>query len=77
MFPYGITIDTSDVVYVSEAFYDHKVSVFTSEGHLLTSFGGWDLGERPGWFNFPCGLAVDSNGFVYVCDSCNNRIQVF
>ena len=54
---------------------NHRVSVFTSEGHFLTSFGG--RGEGPGEFNFPCGLAVDSSGFVYVCDSFNNRIQVF
>ena len=73
--PSGLTIDTDDVVYVSEGSDNYHVSVFTSEGQYLTSFGrrGKDLGE----FNWPCGLAVDSNGFVYVCDYFNNRIQVF
>ena len=70
--PYGLTIDTGDVVYVSE---DDCVSIFTSEGHFLTWFGG--RGKCPGKFNLPCGLAMDSNGLVYVCDYFNNRIQVF
>ena len=51
------------------------MSVFTSEGHFLTSFGG--EGTEPGKFKYPSGLAVDSSGFVYVCDNWNNRVQVF
>ena len=74
-FPRGITIDTNDVVYVSEGPSNHRVSVFTSEGQFLTSFGGY--GTELGKFIFPDGLAVDSSGFVYVCDNENYRIQVF
>ena len=73
--PLGITIDTNDVVYVSEGRSNHRVSVFTSEGLFLTSFGG--EGTEPGKFLFPSGLAVDSSGFVYVCNNWNNRVQVF
>ena len=61
-------------VYVSE-WGNHRVSVFTSEGQFVTSFGG--LGEGPGQFVYPYGLAVDSSGVVYVCDGSNNRIQLF
>ena len=72
--PFGITIDASDVVYISEGASNYRVSVFISEGHFLTSFGG--EGKGPG--KFDClGLAVDSSGFVYVCDYWNNCIQVF
>ncbi len=28
-------------------------------------------------FKNPLGVAVDSSGVVYVCDSDNNRIQIF
>ena len=41
---------------------NYPVSLFTSEGHFLTLFGG--LGTEPGEFQFASGLAVDSSGFV-------------
>ena len=72
--PAGITVDTDDIVYVSEANND-RVSVFTCEGQFITSFGR--KGEGPGDFNYPVGLAVDNCGVVYVCDRINNRIQCF
>ena len=49
--------------------------MFTSDGQLVTSFGR--EGEGPGEFSCSCGLAVDINGVVYVCDLYNNRVQVF
>ncbi len=71
--PIGITIDTSDRVYVGDC--NHRISVFTSEGQFVTSFGR--EGKEPGEFEYHCGLAVDVSGVVYVCDSNNNRIQLF
>ncbi len=43
--PFGIAIDTSDLVYVSD-WDNHRVSVFTSKGQYVTSFGR--EGEEPG-----------------------------
>ena len=71
--PIGITIDTSDRVYVRDC--NHRISVFTSEGQFVTSFGR--EGKEPGEFEYHCGLAVDVSGVVYVSDSNNNRIQLF
>ena len=51
------------------------ITVDTSEGQFVTSFGG--MGKRPGELNCPYGLAVDNSGVVYVCDSDNNRLQMF
>ena len=74
--PWYVGVDTSGMVYVSEAEGgNHRVSVFTSEGQFVTSFGR--KGEGPGELKFPRGLAVDNNGVVCVCDSYNNRVQVF
>jgi uncharacterized protein (TIGR03663 family) len=43
---------------------------------LLRPVAVWgQKGTRPGTFDEPRGLAVDANGFVYVADSKNNRIQ--
>ena len=72
--PVGVAIDTSDVVYVSEH-DNHRVSVFTSGGQFVTSFGR--RGKGSGQFYYPIGVAVDSNGVVYVCDIDNHRVQIF
>ena len=72
--PYGVTVDYSDRVYVSECGSD-CVSVFTAKGQFLTSFGG--LGKGPGEFDRPHGVAVDGSGIVYVCDHQNNRVQMY
>ena len=60
--------------YVSE-WGNYRVSVFTSEGVFVTSFGS--CGEGPGQFKRPCGIAVDNSGVVYVCDINNHRVQLF
>ena len=54
---------------------NHNVSVFTTEGVYVTTFGHKGTGE--GEFDIPIGVCVDTHGFVYVCDRGNNRIQVF
>jgi DNA-binding beta-propeller fold protein YncE len=70
----GICIDSEDVVYATEN-SNYRVLVFTCEGKFLTSFGS--QGAGPGQFNFPCGIAVDKNGVVYIADRNNNRLQSF
>ena len=63
------------MVYVSEEGND-RVSVFTSEGEFVTSFGSY--GEEPRQFNCPHALCVDNwTGVVYVCDTYNHRVQIF
>ena len=71
--PFGVAIDTSGMVYVSEQ-DNHRISVFSSGGQFVTSFGG--KGSGIGEFKHPFGLAVDS-GVLFVCDSDNNRVQLF
>ena len=70
--PFGIACD-SDYVYVSE--YHGGVSVFTVAGDFVCSFGGRGRGE--GEFVNPFGVSVDRDGFLYVCDRSNSRIQVY
>ena len=48
------------------------VSVFRISGEFVNSFG---CGR--GELCQPHGIAVDKHGFVFVCDSSNNCIQVF
>ena len=60
------------VITSSEA---HAVMIYTAKGELVTEFG--KLGNQPGEFNTPTGVAVDKKGNIYVCDTGNERIQVF
>ena len=72
--PTCIAIDAIGRLYITSK-TGHCVSVLTSDGKFVTSFGGF--GEEPGQFNSPTGLAIDDNGVVYVCDTKNDRIQMF
>ena len=71
--PCSICVD-NECVYVSEWGND-CVSVFTKQGKFITSFG--KRGSGDGQFSLPSGLAIDSDGVLYVCDINNSRIQVF
>ena len=71
--PLGVCV-SGQHVYVTDIGNDN-VSVFTTEGEYVTSFGqhGFKIGD----FSCPGGVCVDQDGFVYVCDCGNNRIQIF
>jgi DNA-binding beta-propeller fold protein YncE len=45
-------------------------------GKILSSFGG-GVGNKPGEFEQPHGLAVDSKGNVYIAENRGKRIQKF
>lgn len=53
----------------------HCVHLFDCHGSHLRTFGS--RGSNEGQFNFPVGVAVDSEMRVIVCDSNNHRVQVF
>jgi|KNS12BottometaT_FD_k123_93501_1 DNA-binding beta-propeller fold protein YncE len=46
----------------------HRVSIFDLEGKLVSQFGDKDEGEGPGQFIAPHGIAVDSQGSIYVAE---------
>ena len=71
--PWGVYV-SSQYVYVTDN-SDGSVKVFTVEGKHVTSFGQY--GSKPGDFRGPYYICVDENGFVYVTDNSNNRIQCF
>ena len=71
--PASIAIDSGrNVVYVGE-WGNNRVSIFSTDGVFIKSFGR----NGPAQFHSPRGIAVDKKGAVYVCDSDNNRIQIF
>ena len=71
--PMGIHVD-HDHVYVAEK-GNNRISIFLTSGAFITSFGRRGSGE--GELRNPVGITTDQDGFLYVCDTGNDRIQVF
>ena len=53
----------------------HSVSVFTTDGVYVSSFG--QCGHEEGELNNPFYLCIDQDGFIYVTDTHNRRVQCF
>lgn len=79
-YPMGVAIDSSANLYVADA-TNHTIRKITSAGVVTTFAGGAGVsGSNDGSgtsarFNYPCGVAVDSAGNVYVADTTNNTIR--
>ena len=61
-------------VYVVNA-SSHSVSVFTTDGVYVSSFG--QHGLKKGEFKSPFYLCADQDSFIYVADFNNDRVQCF
>lgn len=77
--PAGICMDARGVLYVADR-GNHRIRKITAEGEVSTLAGNGEAGfadgnETAAKFNAPTGIAVDSEGFVYVTDLLNNRIR--
>ena len=68
----NIAVDKKEIFMVDTA--NHRVQVFSVEGHLLREWG--TCGTSPGQFKIPWGIAV-SKDIIYVVDSGTSRIQAF
>jgi sugar lactone lactonase YvrE len=71
--PISLCVDRQDRVWVSAT--NHRVQQFTNDGQYLQGLGG--EGTEAGQFDRPHGLALDSQGNLYVADTMNSRIQKF
>ena len=72
--PYGVAVNDQDQIAVTEL-WKNRVSVFSSDGTYLRSFGR--CGEGDGLLDYPSGIAFDSRGNIVVVDNGNHRVQVF
>jgi outer membrane protein assembly factor BamB len=61
--------------YVSDGYGNARVHKYSPDGKLLFSWG--ESGTEPGQFNIAHNICTDKDGWVYVADRENHRIQVF
>ncbi len=62
-------------LYISDGYGNSRVHKYSPDGKLLFSWGG--PGTDPGEFNIVHNIATDRDGWVYVADRENHRIQIF
>ncbi len=62
-------------LFISDGYGNGSVHKFSANGEHIKSWGS--PGTDPGQFNIVHNIATDRDGYVYVCDRENHRIQVF
>ena len=62
-------------IYVADGYANSAVHKYSPDGKLLFSWG--KPGSDPGEFNIVHNIATDKEGYVYVADRENHRVQVF
>ena len=53
----------------------HCIVVYDTSGNFVTSFGRF--GSKEGELCYPYSITSCADGFIYVCDCLNNRVQIF
>ena len=75
--PWGVTLDGQGDVFVAD-WRNDRIQKFDHKGRFLQQWPHSESGpgNGAGQLNRPSGLAVDSEGLIYVCDWANERVQV-
>jgi len=55
--PFDVAVNSLGWIYVSDS-WNHRIQVFSPEGHFISCFGKYGHGQ--GQFEFPRGIAIDS-----------------
>ena len=70
-----VAIARDGTFYVSDGYVNSRITKFSKNGEFITSWG--TRGTAAGQFDVPHSIALDSQGWIYVADRGNARIQVF
>ena len=77
--PFGVAVADDGTVYVADAGDSNRIQKIAPDGSVTTLAGGSegfsDGSGTQASFDTPSGLAMDSDGNLYVADTGNNRIR--
>jgi hypothetical protein len=73
IFPLSLATNDKDRVYISDSNF-HCIIMTDIDLNFLYEIGS--LGSEVDQFKYPCGIVCNRN-LVYICDSQNNRLQVY
>ena len=68
-------LSPDDHIFVSDGYGNSRVHKYTPDGKLVMSWG--EPGTDPGQFNIVHNIVADDDGWIYVADRENHRVQVF
>ena len=72
--PNGLIVDPDGNIYFTDS-YKHRIVKINPEGSTLKIFG--DVGNDKGQFTEPKDIILDEQGYLFVTDFANDRIQKF
>ena len=70
-----VALSPKSEIYVSDGYGNSRVHKYAPDGKLLLSWG--EPGCDPGQFNIVHNICADKEGWVYVADRENHRVQIF
>ena len=73
--PTDVGWDADDNIYVSDGYVNSRIAKYDKYGNWIKSWGTYGRGE--GELRLPHNMGVDRQGYVYVADRSNRRIQKF
>src|SRR5262249_11385983 len=74
-YPTNLALSATGEMYVADGYGNARIHKFSADGRFMLSWG--EPGNGPGQFAIPHGIAVNSDGEVFVADRENHRIQIF
>jgi len=73
--PTDIAISPTGDLFVSDGYGNNRIVHFDAKGRFIKQWG--TKGVKPGQFNIPHAIEMDSAGRLYVADRNNARVQIF
>ena len=79
--PMGVGVSRDGIIYVSDSI-NRRILRFSTNGTFLDKWGSVgsgssQFGTSSIYNNGPAGISFDKQGYVYIADPDNNRVQVF